>query len=156
MIIKRIFSFFLVVTALISLTACLGNNVSEVHTENKMPVQILYRQKLYNGQMCYKNNVLYLNLNEKNSAFDDMRITVDEKICNIKYKAINKNINTSALPSNNMFILIFRFFEGNTKPLVLSETNGECYYKKQKVNDSTVIFKEFNKNNIKSYTVEIK
>lgn len=75
-----------------------------------MPVQIMYRQILYNGEISYNGETLFISFSENDSSVDEISFSIDEKMCEIKQNELIKTINRSSLISDSLPVILYEFF----------------------------------------------
>ena len=141
--IKRQLSILLIVALLFFLSSCgkkESNNFQEVDFSKKTPVQIMYRQVLYNADIHYNGNKLEmeLELSEGNSV----GFSIDDNICTVIYGEMSKNYSYTTLSDDFLPLMIYEFFcsYGIVVKATTVDEQGGIYKIKSTVNNNFITF----------------
>ncbi len=141
---------------LFSFVSCnIEQKSSEVDFQNKTPVQIMYRQNLYNCETSYKENTLNIGFINNESAIDGLNLSVNNKLFKISYNNMEKTFNTSQMEKGNIGVILYEFFSNNAQPLVLTNADSEGYFIKQSYENAFITLREHINNGNKTYYIEI-
>ncbi len=154
--IKKLSLSLIVLIMLFSFACCNAEQkYTEVDFQNKTPVQIMYRQNLYNCEISYNENILNISFKNNQSAIDGLSLSVDSKLCKISYNNMEKTFNTSQMEKTNIGVVLYEFFSANANPLKLTSIDSEGFYIKQSYENAFVTLREHINENNKSYYIEI-
>ncbi len=115
----------------------------------------MYRQNLYNTEICFKNNILVISFVNNNSAIDGLTLSVDSKLYKISYNNMTKTFNTSQMEKGSVGSVLYEFFSSNAQPLMLTSIDEDGFYIKQSYENAFVTLREHINNENKTYYIEI-
>lgn len=116
--IKRLFHIFIVVALLLGFSSCgkkESNNFLEINLNEKTPVQIMYRQNVYNGVIFFDGLVLELSVNngigdkQGSKESDSINFHVDSMTCTVTHNGLEKNFDKEKLTAGFLPVVIFDF-----------------------------------------------
>lgn len=119
-----------------------------------MPVQIMYRQVLYNGEISYDGERFILSFSDNNNSIDEMSFTINEKQCVIKYNELSKAYNRASLQKNSIPLILYDYFSKLGSNFTFESENEKYYYIKRACNEFSVELRV--EKDVQIYYIEIK
>ena len=106
-----------------------------------MPVQIMYRQILYKGEISYNGETLCISFLENNSSVDKISFAIDEKMCEINHNELSKTFNRSSLIKDSIPMILFDFFSSLGVRFAFELENSENFILKRTYDKYSVEFR---------------
>ena len=131
-----------------------GSRLPEINLQNKMPVQITYRQVLYNCEILYNEMTFVVSFFDNDSSIDEMVFNIDEKQCVIEYKELSKVYTRSSMSENSLPIILYEIFSKLGNQFVFESENDKIYFIKRSCDKYSVELSLDKKSN--KYLIEIK
>ncbi len=133
------------------------NRVSEVDLNNKLSVQIQYRQFVYNCRLLYCNDNITISFCGNDDFPDGFTFVCDNEVCTLSYEGLVKEYNRNNLPHDYLPIVLKEFFDSFEGKIVTEGYNDskECSYIKRTVNDSFVTLEVYNQGDKPAYNIII-
>ena len=130
---------------------------SEVDLNSKLPVQLEYRQFIYNCEISYTAGVLQIDFCNNKSFPDGFSYTCDSEHCTFSYEGIVKEYSRSELPADFMPVVLYDFFSGLGEVIVTEayDSTKECSYIKRTVNASFVTLEAYKRGEATAYNIVV-
>ena len=141
---------------LLIITSSCGGALSPIRVElaEKMPVQFMYRQNVYNGYIQYTNKSMILSVDDEKSGDITYRVSGDR--CTIKCEGVSQTVAISEMPPKSMVALLYEFFSEWESEIPMEAVDEESYLTKREGINGTVEFRCYTKNDKSYYTLEIR
>lgn len=162
--IKRLFHIFIAIALLLGFSSCgkkESNNFLEINLNEKTPVQIMYRQNLYNGEICFDGARLELivsNITEyEYSTNSNIVFYVDAMVCSVSHQGLEKAFQKEKLSEDFLPVIIYSFLSstGNTFLTEFYEEQNSVFYLSRQVGQHKVTFQAKQNEDNCIYTVII-
>ena len=135
--------------------ANLHNGASEVDLNSKLPVQLQYRQFIYNCEISFVEGRLQIDFCGNGTIPDGFSYVCDGDDCVFSYEGLVKSYRVSDLPSDCLPVALYNFFSGFNEGLVTEAYDDRkgCAFIKRTVGASFVTLEVYNRGEKPAYSI---